>query len=179
MEQTEKTYYPLGEKTLFMLIFKKSLICILLLPGIVVGSISLQYVSDAYFEVAVYLLCGYTLIAFLVFCLTFFIGWLEYIRYGIALDNEDLKIKTGLIATQQIGIPYRRIKDINIKRSLLDQIFGMSDLIITILDSDMNLSKKEPVIFLPCLEKQVALDIQDNILNRAQVEQVNVVQGTH
>ncbi len=169
-----KTYSPLGEKTLFMLILKKSAVCILLLPALVVGIIALQYVPEMYFDTAVYVLYGYAAIVFLIICATFFIGWLQYLRYGIVLDSEDVKIQTGLIATEQMGIPYRRIKDVNIKRSLLDQLFGVSDLVITILDSDMNPAKKEPIIFLPSIDQRVALDIQDAMLNRAEVEQIHV-----
>ena len=92
MEETTKKYYPLGEKTLFMLIFRKSIVCVLLLPALVIGVLALQYVPDAYLDVAMYVLYGYTAILFFILCCTFFAGWLGYVRYGISLDNVYMRV---------------------------------------------------------------------------------------
>ena len=111
------------------------------------------------------------------------VAWLEYIHYGIFIDEKNLKIKKGLIAEEDTGVPYRRIKDVKIERSLLDQILGMSDIVVTILGSDESRIQKpveddeDDVIFLPAIEKETALHIQDMILKKAQVEQIDVLSG--
>jgi uncharacterized membrane protein YdbT with pleckstrin-like domain len=176
MPENIKRYHPVGNRTLFMLIFKRSLVFFILIPVLFFVLFGLWYVPSEYVRYAadgvmIYFVGMLLLLAFLVG-----IGWLEYYRYWIFVDDKDLKIARGLIATEQIGIPYRRIQDIKIRRSLLDQVFGVSDIVIKILgvDNDAD-NQKEDEIILPSLEKQIAAEIQDIILKRAQVEQISVL----
>lgn len=110
---------------------------------------------------------------------TFFLGWLEYHRFGIFISNKDLRIRRGLISTEEIGVPYRRIRDVKIKRSLLDQIFGVSDIIVILSDFEGEGGvSDESTVFLPSLDKNIAIEIQNTILKKSQVEQINLI-GAH
>lgn len=173
-----KTYYPLGQKTLFMLTFRKSGIFFASFFILCAGVVALGYVPAQYIDIAINVVLLYAAFVLLILLVVCFTGWLQYFRYGIAISDKDLKIKRGFIATEEIGVPYRRIRDVKINRSLLEQIFGVSDIMVILSDFEGS----EPVsedstVFLPSIERGVAMEIQDNILKKSQVEQINVVSG--
>lgn len=180
MDSAPKKYYPLGAKTLWMLIFKKSIAVALLVPAWIFGFLLIEYVPLAYVNLWSNAMMAYSAVVIFAAILTLFIGWLQYVRYAIFVDEKSLKLRRGLINVEELGIPYRRIKDANIKRSLLDQIVGVSDIVITLIDNDDDNKdpEQDPVIVLPCLRQKTALQIQDMILRRAQVEEINVL-GQH
>lgn len=176
MEENIKRYHPLGGKTLFILILKRSPIFFLLFLIFIIAFFGLGYVPNLYLDTAINVVMGILLLTLLVLALVMGIGWLEYYRYWIFIDDKDLKLARGLITTEQIGIPYRRIQDVKIKRTLLDQLLGMSEIIITVLDADPNESfKNDPNIILPALDQNIASEIQSIILKRAQVEEISVL----
>jgi uncharacterized membrane protein YdbT with pleckstrin-like domain len=170
-------YYPLGNKTLFMLIFKKSGLLFLLFLVLIASIVFLNYIPYDYLHIAINAVFIFIGVFFLMVVLVFFAGWLEYIHYGIFIEEKNLKIKKGFISEEMTGIPYRRIKDVKIERGIISQLFSVSDIIITILGSDDDDIEKEFTIFLPALPKNIALDIQDTILKKAQVEQIDVLSG--
>lgn len=177
IEETIIKYQPLGRKTLFMLIFKKSVVLVMLFPLLPFGIYILNRVSAEYFNLAVNLFFGYFVFCLLVLFVIFATGYLQYFRYGIFIDDKSLKIQRGLISVEELGIPYRRIKDVRIERTLIDQIFEVSDIIVTVLDADTIQEAEESIIILPSIEREIALKIQDSILKKAQVEQINVLAG--
>jgi uncharacterized membrane protein YdbT with pleckstrin-like domain len=178
MEENIQKYHPLGNKTLFMFIFKNSGIVFLLLLILLIGMALLDYMPSDFINIATNMLLTLSLLLLVVLVIVLLASWLQYIRYWIFIDDKGLKIARGLIATEQIGIPYRHIQDIKIERSLASQIFGVSDISITILDSEENeFENKENTIVLPSIEKQIALKIQDIVVKKAQVQQINVLGG--
>ncbi len=178
LTESEKKYYPLGKKTFFMLVLKRSFIFFILLPILLFGLIALNYIPSYYIDIAVNIIFIYIAFLLLVFLVAFLISWLEYFRYSISIGNKDLKIKKGLIATEEIGIPYRRIRDVKIKRSLIDQIFGVSDIVVILSDfEEKDTLSDESIIFLPSLEKNIAVSIQESVLKKSQVEQIDVLSG--
>ncbi|MBM3206303.1 MAG: hypothetical protein FJZ43_01645 [Candidatus Staskawiczbacteria bacterium] len=181
MEENIKRYYPLGKKTLAMLVLRRSFFVIFMLIFLFVGLFYLQYVSSEYTNLALYLFFGYFVILLFFSLISFFLGWLEYTRYEIVLGDKNLKMQRGLIAVEQVGIPYRYIQDIKIERSLIAQIIGVSDVMVTISGSEqqeIHPGEKHPSdihkIILPALEEKIAKQIQEIILNRAQVQQFDV-----
>lgn len=171
------TYYPLGQKTLFMLILRKSGVLLLTFFGLFVGLFLLSYIPPDYFNIAIIVIFIYVAFLFVILLGTFFLGWLEYFRYKVTIGGKDLKIKKGLIATEEVGVPFRRIRDVKIRRSLLDQIVGVSDVAVILSDfEEQDISSGESIVFLPSLEKNIAIQIQDNILKKSQVEQIHMVE---
>ena len=172
------TYYPLGGKTLFMLILKSSMPFFFLFSGLIAGLFFLNYIPASYIDIVMYGFLVYIVLMILVLMAVIFVGWLEYFRYGISLGQKDLRIKKGLIATEEVGVPYRRIRDVKVRRSLLDQILGVSDIVIILSDfEEQATTGDESIIFLPSLEEKVAKEIQGNILKKSQVEQIDVLSG--
>ena len=177
MEQPITSYYPLGNKTFLMFIFQKSLAAILLFLLLLVGIFFLAYVPAQYVDMAVNGIFVYGVFVLVVCFATLLAGWLHCSRYGIFIYENDITVKRGFFAVEELGIPYRRIKDVKIERSLSDQMFGLSNIIITMLDAQTGQSGKEEDsnVILPALDKQIALDIQDVILKKSQVEDINVL----
>ena len=177
MEENIQKYHPLGSKTLIMLIFERSYILFILVPILVISLFALTYVPSAYIEIAIGVFFAYLAILMLVVLLVFFLGWLEYYRYWIFVSDKDIKVQRGLFATEEVGIPFRRIKDVKIERSIINQILGVSDIVITTLGFEAGDSHEEDEVVLPAVDKKIAIDIQSTILKKAQVEQINVVAG--
>ncbi len=182
VQENIQRYHPLGNRTLFMLIFEKSGTFFAFLLLLIIGVVLLNFLPSQYVETAINLLLMMLALVLLLGLATFGIGWLQYYRYWIFVDDKDLKIARGLIATEQIGIPYRHIQDAKIERSLVDQLFGVSDIIITTLDvgesgESPQAAKTQDTIILPALSKEIALQIQDIVLKKAQVEQINILGG--
>ena len=174
MEEIKKTYKPLGPKTLFMMILKRSLIILVLFAGLIIYQSFLSYLPDTYSRIAINLFSEYIVLCIIIVVAVFFLGWLEYFRYGIFLDEKNIKISRGLFSTEQIGIPYRRIQDMRISRSLVDQFIGISNIIISIVAEEDEKTSPDSII-LPSLDKKIAEELHDIVLKRAQVEQIHVV----
>jgi uncharacterized membrane protein YdbT with pleckstrin-like domain len=176
MDESIKKYYPMGSKTLFMFIASKSLVVIVLLIILILAPFFINYIPVGYenvFANGVAIYAGFVVIFAAV---TFFIGWLRYIRYAISIEEKDVKIRRGLFSVEEIGVPYRRIKDVRVERSLTDQMFGLSNLVVTVLGLEENVSsEKESVIILPSLPVNIAQEIQESILKKSEVEEINMV----
>ena len=166
-----------------MFIFRRAVVLFLLVPLFIAGLIGLNYVPLQYIDIAGNAIIISFVLLLIISALTVFLGWLQYFRYWIFVDDRDLKISRGLIAIEQIGVPYRHIQDVKITRSLTDQIFGVSDIIITVFGSghdEATQSQKsgdndDDVVIMPALSKEIAVEIQGMILKKAQIEQVHVV----
>jgi|WetSurMetagenome_2_1015567.scaffolds.fasta_scaffold158432_2 uncharacterized membrane protein YdbT with pleckstrin-like domain len=179
MPEEIQQYKKMGGKTLFSLIFKRCgviFLPIVLLALIITASffIPANYVS--YIDLAM-VVVWIVLIITVFFVL--FIGWLEYLRYQITIDQESIKINRGIISETQTGIPFRRIREAVIERGIFDQIIGTSSLTFTVSDDDGNGDNhsQESKILMPALDKNVAIAIQDLVLEKAQVEEMNIRQG--
>jgi uncharacterized membrane protein YdbT with pleckstrin-like domain len=100
-----------------------------------------------------------------------FIGYLEYIHYGIFLDESTFKVTSGIIETEELGVPYRHIHEVKIVRTVGDQLFGVSTLEVVIATEE---GEKEKTITLPSLERQLAADIRDALLQKSEIEQLHI-----
>lgn len=102
-------------------------------------------------------------------------AYLEYSHYRIVQETDHMTVTQGLLDTKETGIPYRRIKSVDLNRSLIDQTIGASSLVITILgEAGEGTSGAEEKIRLPYLPKDFAQKLQDDLLSKAEVEKVDV-----
>lgn len=175
MDNQTKEYRRLGGKTLFILIFKRtSILFILALIAALIYFLT-AYVPPAYQSWA-NLAESAALVLILVFAFfIILIGYLEYSRYRISLNGESIEINRGIIREEEIGVPFRRIKEASVKRGIIDQLLGLSTLVLTVLGEDEgNIFSKESKIKLPVLDKKIAQEIQEIILQRAGVEEMSM-----
>jgi uncharacterized membrane protein YdbT with pleckstrin-like domain len=161
----------LGDKTLFLFVLKRSgffflslivLFAVIGLWGILPESLQ-RYVALANFLFVVFVL--------IVAAATFGIASLEYRNYTISVLEKNVKITRGILNRVEIGIPYRRVKRVDIIRTLMCQLLGVSNILITTLGDDDETSHDDEVL-LPYIAKPLAEKIQHEILQHAQVEQI-------
>ena len=177
MDNTVQQYQRLGNKTLFVFIIKRSFLLVLTLLALLLFFIASKFIPDPYAGMLVGILVKiipiYAILFVVVFLGTFLLGWLEYIHYKVFLDEESFKVTRGLLNEEELGVPYRRIKEVRIERSIADQLIGVSNITVTVLGEVEGQSfSKESEIILPAIDKNIAAQIQNGILKKSGVEQV-------
>ena len=169
MENTEQHYQKFGKKTLFVLVVKKCALAAFILLVLII-----------------FIIAGLTtiilpaaIIFIIVSLITFLAGWFEYTHYEIFIGEDGLKIKKGTAKVEETGIPYRYIKEVKIERKLMGQLMGVSSVIITVLGEEEGQPlSKESEIILPSIDKNIAVQIQDEILKKSKVEKINTTQNS-
>ncbi len=168
MEQSE--FQRLGRKTLTLFVLKRSGIGLLLL----VLSIVLLIAGASVAAVVTGGRIAF-LVALVVLLVAVGIGWLEYARYKISLRSDSIQISRGVLEEEEIGVPYRHIEDVAIHRSLLDQIIGVSNLTLSITSSDKDLTDQVGAkVIVPSIDRKLAEDIQQELMSRANIEDIKV-----
>lgn len=173
--EVEKYQY-LGPKTFLIFTLRKSLLFfIFLVLSILLFSIS--FVFEGNFSSALKQLGSAIMLLAAVFLIfTLFYVWLEYRNFRFMISVNAFKVKKGIIQKEEIAIPYRQIQSVNIKRTIFDQIFRVSKLIIlTAGEEDKEEKiKGESEAILPVIDKKLALKIQEELLKRTNIEQVPI-----
>ncbi len=162
----------LGTLTFVLLAFRRLTVFIvftLLLIAVLIGQNYLPADTSAVVATAIFPLVGLDL---LILAGALFMAYLEYSHYGIVKGPEEVKITRGVWSIEEIGVPYRRIKEVKVERSVTDQMVGSGTLIITTLSGDE--AGDVESITLPYLAKAVAEDFSNGLLNSAEVEKVDV-----
>ena len=172
MDTPSKQFNKLGGKTLSVLILKRSGLLFFILIIFALLLMAWNFIPSAYLAIAQFALLGLFGLFILVGLFIVLLGSLEYHHYKIIITEEMITLYRGLISEEEVGLPFRRIKQVNIERSLFDQIMGISNLNLTILGSEEG--GHEDHILLPALDKKLAQEIQNIILQKAEVEEINV-----
>ncbi|MFA5742468.1 MAG: PH domain-containing protein [Candidatus Paceibacterota bacterium] len=176
MDDSIKGYQRFGRRTLVMLILGKSspailalliLIVLFAMPGLfpenytMVSSIALPIVAFVCIFISLLVSAG---------------GWLEYRNYAIFFDENNFKIRRGALNVEEIGVPYRHVKEVVVKRSIIDQLAGVSNVIISIVqdDDDRPVAKKEEIVLFS-IDQAAAVQIQDAILRKTEIEKMDIV----
>ena len=129
MKENTEIYKRLGLKTLVIFVFQKSGILFLCVGAIVISIVLLQIVPPEYALLLNKIMGGIIVASVMIFAGIFSVAYATYLRYSIELTTDVLKIKRGFINEEEIGIPYRRIKDVKIERDVVDQLLGFVDLV--------------------------------------------------
>jgi uncharacterized membrane protein YdbT with pleckstrin-like domain len=175
MENTNKQYEKLGGKTLTLFILKRSAILFIILLAILFTSLFQNFIPEDYLITVQLVILGLSLIFVILGLLIVALGVLEYKHYKIIISDETIKIYRGLFSEEEIGLPFRRLKQVDIERSLMNQIFGVSTIKMTILgEDDGNPASREDKLVIPYLDKNIAQEIQNIILKESEVDEINV-----
>ncbi len=172
MEET--THKNLGNKTLGFLIAKRSGIALAVIAAAALVVAFTNVVPEQYRSYADLTDFIVIVAALLVAGGTAGVAFIEYHNYSISILEKSVKITKGILNRYETGVPYRRIKQVDIIRTLVCRIFGVSNIIITTV-GDEDASHTHDQISLPYLEKGLAEKIQHEILQHAQVEQMRMV----
>ena len=121
-----------------------------------------------------------TLIIWAIFVLTFFITYfvtyLVYDNYLFMLGDEALRIKRGILAKEEIAIPYRQIQDVDVEQSITDRMWGVARVAILTAGREEGKgedgSDDESEGVFPALEKGLADRLQSELLRRTDIQKV-------
>lgn len=174
MMEKNMEHKNLGDKTLMLFIIKRSefVLIAMIIVAIIIGFSGLlpetlaRYVNFTDFFLILFLV--------LAAAATVGIAYLEYHNYSISVLEKNVKITRGILNRFEIGVPYRRIKRVDIIRTIVCRVLGVSNIVITTV-GDEHTEKGSDEIVLPYLEKNLAGKIQHEILGHAQVEQMRMV----
>jgi uncharacterized membrane protein YdbT with pleckstrin-like domain len=159
-------YERMGWKTFY--VFMSERMKIALIAGLITFAFVFLNLPFAAYVVWVFLI---------IFTVTLLIVWVEYASFGFLLGADALKVKRGVIHKEEVAIPYRQIQNVDIERTLLDQIAGTSRLVILTAghddaDADKEGGKAESEGIIPVMDKKLASRLQTELLSRASIQKV-------
>ncbi len=165
-------YQYLGQKTFWYFLSERLAVPFgFLVLALIVSVLRVQsfITSDiaVYMQLASRVLFGIFIVVGLI---SFFIARLTYRSTAFKLGEDALVIKRGIITTEEFAIPYRQIQNIEIERSLYQRTMGISKLIILTAAEDNNDKEDEGII--PAIDKDVATNLQAELLKRSSVQKV-------
>lgn len=173
----EEVYHTLGPKTFLIFFFQRAQGAFILL----ILSIALFFVSHQSFLIPQQfgnitpLVLWAAWVCLLLFVATLGISWiislLVYSHYKFSLGADSLKIKRGVLNKEEVAIPYRQIQDVDIKRDLVFQIFGLSRLVMLTAGHEDDHDAQSSGI-LPAIDSDLAEWLQAQLLQRANVQKV-------
>ena len=105
----------------------------------------------------------------------FIVGALIYSNYTFSLEDDAFKIRRGVISKKETAIPYRQIRDVNIERSLAQQLAGVSKLVILTVgeESDSRNVSESVLPEVDNIDKKLAIIFQAELLKRANVQKIS------
>lgn len=169
-------YNKLGKKAFGLFFLKNSpLAAVLLLVLMILFVLDFQDFTNTMFGNIQAILLWATLIVFALFLIfsavAYIFAWLIYSSYTFMLDNNSLKIKRGIFNKAENAIPYRQIQNVDIERSFIFQILGLSRLVIlTAGHEDEKPRGDESEGVIPAIDKSVAGLLQSELLKRAGIQ---------
>jgi len=175
MEQPIAQYNKFGGKTLYVFIAKYANLIFgsIVLTGLIVYGLKFLPESIQHLVSPI----NYSVIGLgtLIILGAVLAGWLEYSHYRIEIYNDFLKIMRGVFVIEEIGIPYKRIVEIKIHRTLAEQMMGLANIQIAIFrEDDKTTSGNDSIIMLPALTDAIANQIQHSILERANINETAI-----
>jgi len=113
---------------------------------------------------------GWRLILLVVFlAISFIWAKLSYYFYRYELTDDSVRKELGIISKKYVSIPYDRIQNVDIHRSLFSRLLGLSDLQIQTAGAHMSGDRSGASEGrLPGLSKDVAEALRNELIKRAQ-----------
>jgi uncharacterized membrane protein YdbT with pleckstrin-like domain len=177
----ENTYQKLGTRSYIYDIVTRSmipiLILILTLALIAVNNFFSSSVPTGFTDILPTLVSWGLLATLITFIVVIFIAWMDYMTFQFSLGTDIFKIKRGILTKQEMAIPYRRIESVDIQRTLIHQLFGVSRITIeTTIDSQSSADDKPDASdeVFPIIDHTLAQTIQEELTKRANVQRMKV-----
>lgn len=169
------TWNRLGKRTYWLFLFRKSEIAGGFLLLALAFSIARSMSSMPRQIVPLLGLAGVVCFAifFVALAVALISSWVVYRSHEYCVAEDALKIRQGVVTKQEIAIPYRQIQNVDIERTVGDQLLGLSEVIIlTAGHDDVKTPENEAEGVLPAMDKRLASALQTELLKRADVQKV-------
>ena len=173
----EGKYQKLGTRTLIYDIFRRSLLVLVLLVITLALILAKKYFGATSFLNLDGLIFWGFLATFAVLAVTILFAWLDYVMFQFRLDADIFKIKRGIFTKMESAIPYRRIESVDIQRTLIHQLFGVSRITIeTTIDAETTSDSKSDASdeVFPAIDHLLAQNIQEELTKRANVQKMRI-----
>ncbi|HEU0080978.1 MAG TPA: PH domain-containing protein [Candidatus Paceibacterota bacterium] len=93
-----------------------------------------------------------------------------------ALSGDAFKLRQGVLRRHEVAIPYRQIQNVDIERTLYQQILGVSKLVVeTAGEDDESTPVREGGAVLQDIDKDLAATLQEELIRRADIQRVTQV----
>ncbi len=163
----------LGKRAFSLIVSKHSRFAFILLVVAIIAFFARHAVGNSQYMNQVVLWSLLLFVVFLVYA--FLAGSLVYKNYTFSLEDDAFKIRRGIFSKKETAIPYRQIRDVNIERSVSQQIYGVSKLIIlTVGEESLSAGVSEAVLpVVDNIDKKLALVFQSELLKRANVQKIS------
>lgn len=169
------TYYNMGPKTFWFFFSKKSITgFVFLVIALILSMVRANFTSDPGTASFVRIFGWISfVIAISGFLVAFISSKLSYKNTGFTLSPDALLLRRGVFTKEEYAIPYRQIQNIEIERTLGDQMLGISKLIILTAGLETELESQDaPEGIVPAIDKDVAHSLQRELLKRANIQKV-------
>lgn len=171
----------LGPKTFWLMTLSNSGPALVILIISIAIQASKQFVGSSLTTPINYAsLAGFS-VAFFAFLMALIFAWLTHINYKLILDDFAFKISKGILAKEEVAIPYNKIQSVDIRQNLAGRIMGVSQLVIlTAGHEDQNeKTSGESEAEFPLIDTEIAIKLQEELLKRANTQQVVMASPQH
>ena len=120
------------------------------------------------------LIIGLFLASLIMFVVGYIVALLVYDNYTVTIEEFDLKLKRGIFNLEEISIPFRHMQDVNVDRSLLYRLLGISRVIIDSAGQADKSEQNKTHILLDPIDKDLAESIFLNLQRKIGVQ---VIEG--
>ena len=117
------------------------------------------------------------IISLIIFIISLGLAWLNYINYTFLMADDSFKIKRGVFSKTENAIPYRQIQNVDVERSIMFQMLGLSRLIILTAghEDEKNRDSDEAEGVIPAIDYKLGGWMQSELLKRADIQKtVNI-----
>lgn len=165
MEIESYRKHSLGHRAFLRFFFKKMKWPIYFLLITLVAWYSQQWVPEEYLPWGAYFLELLVVFTAAVFVATLLFAFLEYRVYTYTFTEEAFIMTMGLAMRTEVAALYHQIQNVNINRSPLDRMMGVSQIII-IMTGTGHVSEHNKIV-LPAVGQRKAKAVQKELLIRA------------
>lgn len=157
--------HSLGHRAFLVFFFRRIKFVIFLFLLSFVASYSERWVPAEYAPWGDYAAKMILLLSFAYFAFIFLETYLEYRYYTYFFTEEAFIMTQGYVVRNEIATLYHHIQNVNIERSVIDRMIGVSKVIILMTGSDRNTQRNQ--IVLPAVGKRKSKLVQAELLRRA------------
>lgn len=172
-------FQHLGFRAFWMFVLQKSRFIFAPVAFYIALAILSQYVEIPadLLEIMDEVLIG-LLIAFVVLLFgSLVVSGFQYAAYEFMLDEHALKMRSGILNIQIEAIPYRQMQNVDIERNILFRALGVSRIVILTAGTEDTKTGNESQGIIPVLDKHLAMQVQEELLRRSNIEKTMMVAG--
>ena len=157
--------HSLGHRAFFLFLMKKMKAVVALFIFTALAWYSVHFFPDPYSVWADYFAKILLLLSSSYFAFIFIITYLEYRRHTYRFTEEAFIMTHGYVTMNEIGAVYHQIQSVNIRRSPLDRMIGVSQIVIIMTGAERD--PRQSQIVLPGVGKKKSKLVQEELLRRA------------